>query len=157
MNRRRLTAFLPGCVSLVLALLGGGVLFNNLVISNLASFIIAVGLDPLRAQLIAALIMTAGAALVGGAGGRRKVGAMLGAGSMFCFSYLMAFIQLELQPFHDPGGILEPLNSGALLYTSCVMLALALLSAFVGAGVGVALGEALLDPPYRLLRLIWQR
>lgn len=157
MNRRRLTAFLPGGVSLVLALLGGVVLFNNLVISNLASFIINIGLDPLRAQLIAALIMTAGAALVGGAGGRRKVGAMLGAGSMFCFSYLMAFIQLELQPFHDPGGILEPLNSGALLYTSCVMLALALLSAFVGAAVGKALGEVLLDPPYWLLRLIWQR
>lgn len=157
MNRRRLTAFLPGFVSLVLALLGGIVLFNDLIISNLVSFIINIGLDPLRAQLIAALIMTAGAALVGGAGGRRKVGAMLGAGGVFCFSYLMAFIQLELQPFHDPGGILEPLNSGALLYTACVMLALALLSAFVGAAVGVALGEVLLDPPYRLLRLVWQR
>ncbi|MGI9057009.1 MAG: alpha/beta hydrolase [Ktedonobacteraceae bacterium] len=157
MNGRRFTAFLPGCVSFVLALLGGVVLFNNLVISNLASFIITIGLDPLRAQLIAALIMTAGAALVGAAGGRRKVGAMLGAGSMFCFSYLMAFIQLELQPFHNPGGILEPLNSDALLYTACVMLALALLCAFVGAAVGKALGEVLLDPPYLLLRLIWQR
>ncbi len=157
MNRRRLTAFLPGFVSLLLALLGGAVLFNTLIIGNLVSFIINVGLDPLRAQLVAALIMTAGAALLGGAGGRRKVGAMFGAGSVFCFSYLAPFIQLELQPFHDPGGILEPLNSGALLYTSCVMLALALLSAFVGAVVGAALGEVLLDPPYLLLRLIWQR
>jgi len=157
MNRRRFASFLPGFVSLLLALIGGAVLFNNLIISTIVSFIINVGLDPLRAQLVAALIMTAGAALLGAAGGRRKVGAMLGAGSMFCFSYLTAFIQLELQPFHDPGGILESLNSGALLYTSCVMLALALLSAFVGAAVGAAMGEVLLDPPYWLLRLIWQR
>ena len=157
MNRRRLIAFLPGFVSLLLALLGGAVLFNDLIISNLVSFIINTGLDQQRAQLIAALIMTGGAALLGGAGGRRKVGAMLGAGSMFCLSYLTAFIQLELQPFRDPGGLLEPLNSGALLYTACEMVALALLSAFVGAAVGKALGEVLLDPSYWLLRLTWQR
>jgi enterochelin esterase-like enzyme len=157
MNMRRLSSFLPGFVSLLLALLGGVVLFNNLIISNLVSFIINVGLDPLRAQLIAALIMAAGAALIGAAGGRRKVGAMLGAGSVFGFSYLAPFIQLELQPFRDPGGILEPLNSGALVYTASVMLALALLSGFVGAAVGKALGEVLLDPPYWLVRLIWQR
>ncbi len=157
MKMRRLSSFLPGFVSLLLALLGGVVLFNNLVISNLTSFIINVGLDPQRAQLIAALIMAAGAALIGAAGGRRKVGAMLGAGSVFGFSYLAPFIQLELQPFRDPGGILEPLNSGALVYTSCVMLALALLCAFSGAAVGKALGEVLLDPAYWLVRLIWQR
>src|SRR5438552_1326637 len=157
MKMRRLSSFLPGFVSLLLALLGGVVLFNNLVISNLTSFIINVGLDPQRAQLIAALIMAAGAALIGAAGGRRKLGAMLGAGSVFGFSYLAPFIQLELQPFRDPGGILEPLNSGALVYTSCVILALALLSAFIGAAVGKALGEVLLDPAYWLVRLIWQR
>ncbi len=157
MNRRRLTAFLPVFVSLLLALVSGVVLFNGLIISNLVSFIINTGLDQQRAQLIAALIMTAGAALLGGAGGRRKVGAMLGAGSMFSFGYLTAFIQSELQPFRDPGGILEPLNSGALLYTAGEMVALALLSAFVGAAVGKALGEVVLDPPYWLLRLTWQR
>jgi len=37
------------------------------------------------------------------------------------------------------------------------MLALALLSAFIGAAVGKALGEVLLDPPYWLVRLTWQR
>src|SRR5205807_6059068 len=31
------------------------------------------------------------------------------------------------------------------------------ISGFLGAAVGVALGEVLLDPPYRLLALIWQR
>lgn len=157
MKMRRLSSFLPGFVSLLLALLGGVVLFNNLIISNLVSFIINVGLDPLRAQLIAALIMAAGAALLGAAGGRRKAGAMLGAGSVFGFSYLGPFIQLELQPFRDPGGNLEPLNSGVLVYTAWVMLALALLSAFIGAAVGKALSEVLLDPPYWLVRLIWQR
>ena len=157
MNIRRLSSFLPDFISLLLALLGGVVLFNNLIISNLTSFIINVGLDPQRAQLIAALIMAAGASLIGAVGGRRKAGAMLGSGSIFCLSYLVPFIQLELQPFRDPGGNLEPLNSGALIYTSCVMLALALLSAFIGAAVGKALGEVLLDPPYWLVRLTWQR
>ncbi len=42
--------------------------------------IISVGLDPLRAQLIAALLITAGAALIGAVVGRRKLGALLGAG-----------------------------------------------------------------------------
>src|SRR5260370_31231602 len=37
------------------------------------------------------------------------------------------------------------------------MMALALLSAFIGAAVGVALSEVLLDPPYRLLKFAWQR
>src|SRR2546425_845134 len=59
MKMRRLSSFLPGFVSLLLALLGGVVLFNNLVISNLTSFIINVSLDPQRAQLIAALTMAA--------------------------------------------------------------------------------------------------
>ena len=49
------------------------------------------------------------------------------------------------------------LNEGALIHTAAVMLALGLLSGFLGAAVGVALGEVLLDPPYRLLALIWQR
>src|SRR6266568_1501929 len=113
MNIRRLSSFLPDFISLLLALLGGVVLFNNLIISNLPSFIINVGLDPQRTQLMAALIMAAGAVLIGAVGGRRKAGAMLGSGSIFCLSYLVPFIQLELQPFRDPGGNLEPLNRGS--------------------------------------------
>lgn len=156
MTTRRLFPFLPGIVSLLSTLLSGLVLFNSGNIGNLASFIINIGLDPQRAQLIAALMMATGAAFIGGISGRQKVGAMLGAGSIFGLSYLATFIQLQLQPFRDPGGMLEPLNSGALVYTSCMLLALALLSAFIGAVVGKALAEVLLDPPYRFLYLLWQ-
>src|SRR5712691_1280529 len=145
-NRRRLWPVVPFFISLLLALLSGILLFNAAIIGGLTSIIINVGLDPLRAQLVAALIMTLGAALIGASLGRRKLGAVLGAGIIFWFNYLIGFIELELQPLRDPGGNLEPLNSGALVHTSLVMMALALLSAFIGAAVGLALGEVLLDP-----------
>jgi enterochelin esterase-like enzyme len=157
MTMKRYLSFLPQLLALLIALLSGVLLFNTSVISALVSTIISVGLDPLRAQLLAALMMTAGAALLAAIGGRRKLGAMLGAAVVFWFGYLAGFIQLERQPFYDPGGNLEPLNTAALVHTSCVMLALAFLGAFIGAAVGVALGEVLLDPPYRLARLIWAR
>src|SRR5947209_5746762 len=96
-----------------------------------------------------------GTALVGAALGRRKLGALLGAGLVFCFSYLTAFIQLELRPVYDPGGHLEPLNNVALVHTSFVMMALALVSAFFGAAGGAALSEVLLGPLYQLGRAAW--
>ena len=157
MKMQQYPSFLPHLVALLIALLSGVLLFNNSVISALVSTIITIGLDPQRAQLLAALMMTVGTALLAAIGGRRKLGAILGAVVIFWFGYLAGFIQLELQPVHDPGGILEPLNTGALVHTSCVMLALAFLVAFIGATIGMTLGEVLLDPPYRLARLIWAR
>src|SRR5207237_2566978 len=47
-------------ISLFFALFSGLLLFTDGVIGGLTSTIIAIGLDPLRAQLIAALVMTAG-------------------------------------------------------------------------------------------------
>ena len=144
-------------VSLIISVVGGALLFNNSIIGGLSSGIINTGLDPLRAQLIAALIITVGVALIGAAIGRRKSGAILGAWIVFSFGYLVNFIQVQVQPVYDPGGHLEPLDTGALVHTSIVMIALALLCAFIGAAVGVALGEVLLDPPYWLARSFWQR
>src|SRR5947209_5217575 len=149
--------WLMGTISLFIALFSGFLLFSDGVIGGLTSTIIAIGLDPLRAQLIAALVMTAGTALLGAALGRRKLGALLGAGIIFWFAYLASFIQLELQPTRDPGGNLEPLNSAALVHTSFVMVSLALLCAFIGAAVGVALAEVLWDPLYRFAQFLWQR
>ena len=144
-------------LSLILALLSGRVLFHPTITSNVSSAVIGVGLDPLRAQLIAALLLTLATAFLGAMLGRRKLGAILGAWIVFSFGYLYSFIQLELQPAHDPGGLLEPLDMGALIHTSIVMTSLALLSAFCGAAIGVALGEALLDPLYRLVQSLWHR
>ncbi len=160
--------FLPALVALLVALLSGAWLFNTTIFSGLISAIIGVGFDPLRSQLLAALLVTMGAALIGAAigsvvgaagaaGKRRIVGGIWGAGVVFYFSYLSGFIQLEMQPARDPGGNLEPLIGGALLHTSLLMFALALLSAFIGASVGVALGDVLLDPPTRLASYIWRR
>ncbi len=161
---QRFSSFLPALVAFLIALLSGILLFNTAIFNSLISAIIGVGFDPLRSQLLAALLVTAEAALIGaaivgvaGAAQRRIVGSIFGAGVVFCFSYLTGFIQLEMQPARDPGGNLEPLIGSALLHTSLLMLALALLSAFIGASVGVALGDVLLDPPVRLATYIWQR
>ncbi len=144
-------------VSLIIALVSGILLFQTAVIGNVSSAIIDVGLDPLRAQLIAALLLTLVTALIGAVFGRRKLGAMLGAWIVFSLGYLNGFIQLELQPTYDPGGLLEPLDMGALVHTSLTMTALALLSAFIGAAIGIALSEVLLDPLYRLAQSLWYR
>ena len=154
---QRLLPVIPGITSLLLALLSGLLLFNAPFRGELTSAIVSNGLDPLRAALFAALLLAAGAALTGAAVGRRKVTAIVGAGAFFCTSYLTDFIHLELQPTYDPGGNLELLNGNLLIRTVCVMLALALLAAFIGSATGVALGEALLDPPFQLVRLGWQR
>ncbi len=138
--------------SLLGTLLAGGVLFRSSTIGNLTSIIVEVGLDPLRAQLISALIMTMGTALIGAFLGRRKVGTLIGAGIVFWFNYLSSFIQLERLPTFDPGGHLQILNTVTLLHTSSKMMALALLSAFIGSAVGTTLGEVLLDPLYQLVR-----
>jgi enterochelin esterase-like enzyme len=155
--RQRFLSLIPNVGSCLMALLAGILLFHESIIIGLISTIIDLGVDEQRAQLIAALIMTIGAALIGAAGGRRKLGAILGAGYVFCFDYLVGFLQREHQPAYDPLGNVELLNGGALVHTAFVMIALALLSGFIGAAVGVALGEVLLDPIYGFVRFIRQR
>ncbi len=144
----------PFLFSLCISLLSSLALFVS-VLSNLDSFIIQTGFDPLRAQLIAALLLTAGGALIGAFIGQRKLGALLGAAIVFCSGYLLGFVQLEMLPAHDAGGHVEPLNSGALAHTAFVMLALGLICAFSGAAVGIAFAEVLLHPIYQLGRSVW--
>ncbi len=144
-------------LSLLITLLSGVILLGATVDSGLTAFIVSTSLDQQRAQLIAALLLTAGTALVGGTLGRRKLGTCLGAALVFWFGYLVTFIQLQLQPVHDPGGNLEQLNVGAFIHTLSVMGALALLSAFIGAAVGVALSEVILDPLLQLGQFVQQR
>jgi len=153
---QQLTPLLWNLLSLFAALIGGYLLFASSINTSLTSTIIEIGLDPLRAQLTTALVLTVGAALIGAFVGRRKVGALLGAGIVFCLDYLVGFIRLERQPVYDPGGHLELLNSNALLHTSFVLAALALLCAFIGAAVGIALSSVLLDPPFLLFRTALQ-
>lgn len=153
-QKRSILLFL---LSLSIALVSGLLLFQSTVIGNVSSAIINIGLDPLRAQLIAALLLTLAIAFLGAVLGRRKLGAILGAWIVFSIGYLNGFIQLEIQPVYDPGGLLEPLDMGALIHTSITMTSLALLSAFCGAAIGVALSQVLLDPLYRLVQSLWQR
>lgn len=154
---QRFSFLLPNIGSFLLTLLAGILLFQESIIINPISTIIQLGIDEQRSQLIAALLMTTAAAIIGAAGGRRKLGAVLGGGMAFCYGYLISFIQQEIQPAFDPLGNIEPLNSGTLVHTSIVMIALVLLCAFVGAAIGIALGEVLLDPLYSLVRFLRQR
>ncbi len=143
--------------SLIVALLSGIVFLHPTVLGNVTSAIISIGLDPLRAQMIAALLLTLATAFLGTFFGRRKLGAILGAWVIFFFGYLNGFIQLEMQPAYDPGGLIEPLDLGSLIHTSIIMTSLALLSAFCGAAIGKALSEVLLNPLYRLGKALWYR
>ena len=154
---QRFSPFIPIIGSFLLALLVGALLFRDSVINEAVSTIILFGIDQQRALLIAALLMAAGAALVGAAVGKRKFGAILGAGFVFVLGYLIGFLQQELRPAFDPLGNLEPLNRSALVDTAIVMVALALLSAFMGAAVGIALGDVLLSPLLTSARFIRQR
>jgi len=142
---------------LLVSLLFGALLFSATVMENLVTTLIAFGLDPLRAQFIAALIMVAGSAFAGAVWNQRKAGAIVGAGIVFSFTYLVGFVQLEMRPVRDPAGTLESLNAAALVHTCILIEALALLCAFIGAAVGVALNGVLLTPFYRLAHGIWRR
>ncbi len=144
-------------LSLIAALISGMLLFQPAIIGNVNSVIINIGLDPLRAQLISALLLTLATALLGAMIGRRKLGAILGAWVVFSLGYLNGFLQLELQPAYDPGGLLEPLDTGAFIHTAITMTSLALLSAFCGAAIGLALSEVLLNPLYTLIQSQWHR
>src|SRR5579872_6993600 len=72
---RATTAF-PHLLAFCFALLGG-MFFSLLLSSDLMSEIIVLGVDPLRAQLLAALLLTACAASVGALVGHRKMSALV--------------------------------------------------------------------------------
>ncbi|GCE05981.1 hypothetical protein KDAU_33100 [Dictyobacter aurantiacus] len=111
----------------------------------------------MRSQLITALMLTAGSALTGALFTHRKSGGMVGASIVFVLGYLVAFIQTELVPVTDAGGHIEPLQTNVLYNTCFIMVALAILSALIGAAVGSALYEILLYQPYQVIRALWQR
>ena len=69
-QKRSILLFL---LSLSIALVSGLLLFHPTVIANVSSAIINVGLDPLRAQLIAAILLTLATAFLGAMFGRRKL------------------------------------------------------------------------------------
>jgi hypothetical protein len=114
------------------------------------------GLDPLRANLTTALLLTASTALVSAMICRQRLGAIVGAGLACGIGYILPFVRQEQLPVFDPGRHIEALNTSALEHTAIAMLAGGLLSAFIGAAVGSALGEVLLDPIWLLGQLLWQ-
>lgn len=144
-------------VSLFVALLSGFFLFRHATYDTLSAQIINTGFDQLRSQLIAALLLTLGTAVISTMLTTYQFGSMLGANIVFFIKYILPFIQNELLPVTDPGGNPELLNSGALVHTCFVIGALALLSAFMGSAIGLSLYEVLLDLPYKLLYAVKQR
>ena len=132
--------------ALLVALLGSVLLFHPLLTGWCVATLIGIGLDPARAQLVTALLLTAGIALISGLLVRQKSGAILGACLAFSLNYLIDFVVQQLQPQRDPGGRLEVLHTWVLVHTVLVLLALSFLSAFIGAAVGVACAEVVVTP-----------
>ncbi|WP_160145913.1 alpha/beta hydrolase [Dictyobacter aurantiacus] len=154
---RRYIPILWFFVSFLLSLISGIFLFGHGVFDGLSAAITSTGLDSMRSQLITALMLTAGSALTGALFTHRKSGGMVGASIVFVLGYLVAFIQTELVPVTDAGGHIEPLQTNVLYNTCFIMVALAILSALIGAAVGSALYEILLYQPYQVIRALWQR
>ncbi len=142
-------------IGLGIALLVALFFFSPPVMTALTTPIAAVGLDPLTAELISALLLIAGAALVGAMVSRKRLGAVIGAGVTYSLSYLLPFLHQELLPHYDSGGHLESLNASALAHAISIVLASGLLCAYLGAAIGSVLGEVLLDPLWQLAHLIW--
>jgi enterochelin esterase-like enzyme len=142
-------------IGLSIALLVALFFFSPLVMMALITPIVAVGLDPLTTRLITALLLIASAALTSSMMSRQRLGTVIGAGTIYSFSYLVPFLHQELLPHKDPGGHLEVLNASALVHTISVLLASGLLCAYFSAVLGNALGEVLLDPIWHLAQLIW--
>jgi enterochelin esterase-like enzyme len=142
-------------IGLGIALLVALFFFSPVVLTALTTPIVAVGLDPLTTQLITALLLIAGAALTSAMVSRQRIGTVIGVGVAYSLSYLVPFLQQELLPHYDPGGHLEALNASALVHMISVLLASGLLCAYLGATIGIALGEVLLDPIWQLAQLIW--
>ena len=144
-------------VTIFLTGVAGIVLFQPSIITSPISIIIAIGMDPLRSQFLAALLMTAASALVGAALARKKLASVIGGVIVLWFGFLNGFVQSQLQPVFDPGGVVEPLNSSILIRNALLMLNLGILSAFIGAAIGRAVGETMIDPIYYLASKLWQR
>ncbi|HEX6480780.1 MAG TPA: alpha/beta hydrolase-fold protein [Ktedonobacteraceae bacterium] len=143
-------------IGLSIALLVALFFFSPAVMTALTTPIAAVGLDPLTTRLISALLLIAGAALTSAMVSRKRLGAAIGAGVTYSLSYVLPFLHQELLPHYDPGGHLEAFNASVLVHTISVLLASGLLCAYLGAAIGSALGEVLLDPIWQLAQLIWQ-
>jgi len=92
---KRTLPVLQFLVSLLCAMFGEVILFQPTIFNGLTSAIISLGLDTLRSQFIVTLIMTAGSALIGAALGRRKLGAFVGGGIVFCNEFLIGFFQQQ--------------------------------------------------------------
>ncbi len=144
-------------MSVFIALLSGFFLFRHATYDTLSAQIINTGFDQLRSQLIAALLLVLGTAVISTMLTTYRFGSMMGTTIVFIIKYLLPFIQTELLPATDPGGNPELLNSGALVHTCLVIGALALLSAFIGSAIGLNLYEVLLDIPYKLFYAVLQR
>lgn len=157
LNMRQLQPLIPMMISLCIAFISGIILFDKTLFSRLTGNIVNLGLDLQRSQFIAALMVTLGIALITGTLSRSKLGTIIGASLLFCIRYLYSFIQFELQPVYDPGRHLEPLDGRAFVHGVMIILSLALISAFCGTAIGVALGEILFYPFYRLALLIRRR
>ena len=142
-------------IGLSIALLVAVFFFSPVVLTAFTTPIAAVGLDPLSTGLVTALFLIASAALTSAMVSRQRLGTVIGAGVTYSLSYVVPFLHQELLPHYDPGGHLEAFNASALVHTISVLLASGLLCAYLGATIGIALGEVLLDPIWQLAQLIW--
>jgi enterochelin esterase-like enzyme len=123
----------------------------------LLTILVSFGLDPQRGSFVSALLLTIVVCLAGALLTRLWAMLVLGGLLFFVASYFSVFLIAALQPVYTPGGLLEPLDALALLHTSLMMLALAILACGIGIALGHGVARVLIDPVARLFVFSYRR
>jgi enterochelin esterase-like enzyme len=123
----------------------------------LLTLLVSFGLDPQRGSFVSTLLLTIVVCLASALFSRQRSIIVLGGVLFFVSSYFRVFLLAVLQPVHDPGGLLEPLDIQALLHTSLTMFALAILASAIGMALGRGLARTLIDPVVHLFVFLYQK
>ncbi|HTK07991.1 MAG TPA: alpha/beta hydrolase-fold protein [Ktedonobacteraceae bacterium] len=144
-------------VVLLVVLVSGFLSTHTAINGTLLTTLVGFGLDPQRANFVTSLLLTILVSLVGATLSRRWMVVMMGGVVFFSVHYLAHFLTTAMLPMRDPGGLLEPLDALALLHTSLMMFALAILASCIGVALGRGLAYTLVRPLMHLLAFLYQQ
>ncbi|HEY4383279.1 MAG TPA: hypothetical protein VGN34_02220, partial [Ktedonobacteraceae bacterium] len=144
-------------VVLLVVLVSGFLSTHTAINGTLLATLVGFGLDPQRANFVTSLLLTILVSLVGAMLSRRWIVVMMGGVVFFSVHYFAHFLTAAMLPMRDPGGLLEPLDSLALLHTSLMMFALAILASCIGIALGRGLAYTLVDPLTHLFAFLYQQ
>lgn len=144
------------CASIALAALATHILTGSAGAKQVAAFLYSFNFDQERVLLMTTLLMMLGGCAVAGVVFRLRLPAVLGGMLYFGAWYLLPFVQRVQHPPLGPAGLPQQLIPGALTSMTITLVGVALISASVGAALGVAYGELVVTPLISLAVRLWR-